>query len=342
MRRLQLLAGIAVSGLALFIVLRDVEWNEVLDRIQEANHGLLALAVVILLGTILVRALRWRALLQVPLPLWHLYGSLNVMFFLNNVLPLQVGDLGRAYLLSELSGLSMTRTLSTQIVERVVDVLTLLVLLLLLALFIDVPSDVRAPSIFLATVFSFLAVGLLLVASRREMALSLVRRLLNFAPIASRAKLGSMASSAIDGLSGLSDARISAELLSYTVALWLSLGLVLYASIQAFDLPLGYGPALFLVVATTFGFFVPSSPGSFGVYHAIVIAVLTGVFDIEKSSAVSFALIVHLVFYLPPMVIGPAFLWLERDLWRQSSFWTKLRELRGAPLADEALDPAES
>ncbi len=337
MRRLQLLAGIAVSGLALFIVLRDVEWNEVLDRFQEADHGLLVLAVVVLLGTILVRALRWRVLLRAPVPLWHLYGSLNVMYFLNNLLPLQVGDLGRAYLLSELSGLSMTRTLSTQIVERVLDVLTLLVLLLLLALFIDVPSDVRAPSIILAAFFSFLGVGLLLLASSRERALSLARRLLKFAPIASRAKLETMAASAVDGLSGLSNARISAALLSYTVALWLSVGLVLYASIQAFDLLLGYGPALFLVVATTFGFFVPSSPGSFGVYHAIVIAVLTGVFDIEKSSAVSFALVVHLISYLPPMIIGPAFLWLERDLWRQSSFWGKLRELRGVPQAGEGL-----
>jgi hypothetical protein len=61
--------------------------------------------------------------------------------------------------------------------------------------------------------------------------------------------------------------------------------------------------------------------------------VLTNVFDIEKSSAVSFALIMHLVFYLPPMIIAPAFLWLERDLWQRSTFWQKVRELRGAPPA---------
>jgi uncharacterized membrane protein YbhN (UPF0104 family) len=163
--------------------------------------------------------------------------------------------------------------------------------------------------------------------------LSIADRLLRFAPAVSRPKLRAMAASAVEGLAGLSDARTAGVLLSYAVALWLSVGLVVYTCIQAFDLPLGYGPALFLVVATTFGFFVPSTPGSFGVYHAIVIAVLTNVFDIEKSSAVSFALIVHLIFYLPPMAIGPAFLWLERDLWRRSSFWTKLRELRGAPLA---------
>ncbi len=178
------------------------------NRIQEANDWLLALAALILVGTILIRALRWRVILRVSLPLrlWHLFGSLNVMFFLNNVLPLQVGDLGRAYLLSELAGLSMTRTLSTQVVERVLDVLALLAILLVLALFIDVPSEVRAPSIILAVVFGSVAAGLLIAASRRDRALSIADRLLRFAPIVSRPKLRSMTRNAVDGLSGLSDA----------------------------------------------------------------------------------------------------------------------------------------
>jgi uncharacterized protein (TIRG00374 family) len=338
MRKLQVLAGIAISALALYFVLHDVEWAEVRDRIQEANDWLLVLAVVMLLGTMVIRALRWRALLGAaePLRLWHLYGAINVMYFINNLLPLQVGDIGRAYLLSELSGLSMTRTLSTQVVERVLDVLTLLAILFVLALFIDVPSDVRAPSLVLAVVFGTIAAALLIAASRQQRALLIAKWLMRFAPAVSRPKLEAMAASAVEGLSGLSSAGTVGLLLSSTVTLWLGVGLVVYVGIQAFDLPLGYGPALFIVVATTFGFFVPSTPGSFGVYHAIVIAVLTSVFDIEKSSAVSFALIVHLIFYLPPMVIGPAFLWLERDLWRQSSFWGKLRELRGAPLAESS------
>jgi uncharacterized protein (TIRG00374 family) len=336
MRKLQFLGGILVSALALYLVLHDVDWSEVIDRIQEADDGLLALAVLLQIGTIAIRALRWRVILGLGAVarFRYLFGSINVAFFLNNLLPLQVGDLGRAYLLSELTNASMTRALATQVVERVLDVLTLLGILLVLALFIDVPPEVRTPSIILAVVFGSLAAGLLIAASRRERALSIAGRLLRFAPAASRRKLQSMASSAVDGLSGLSDARTSAVLLAYAAALWLSVGVVVYTGFQAFDLPLGYGPALFVVVATTFGFFVPSTPGSFGVYHAIVIAVLTNVFDIEKSSAVSFALIVHLVFYLPPMVIGPAFLWLERDLWQRSSFWAKLRELRGAPLTE--------
>ena len=144
-----------------------------------------------------------------------------------------------------------------------------------------------------------------------------------------------MADNAIDGFAALTDPRIGLRLFASSIVLWLSVGLVVYVGILAFDLPLGYGPALFLVVATTFGFFVPSTPGSFGVYHAIVTAVLTNVFDIDKNVAVSFALIEHLVFYLPPMALATALpLDGTRPLASAASFLGKLRELRGAPLPE--------
>jgi hypothetical protein len=321
---------------ALYLVLHDVHWGEVSDRIRDANYGLLLLAVALLLVTFLVKALRWRLILQrqPELRVWHLFGTLNVAYFLNNLLPLQVGDLGRGYLLSELAGLSMTRTLSTILVERVLDVLTLLVILLALALFIDIPPEVRAPSLVLAIVFSALGIAIVITSTRRTLALSLTERLVRLAPHAARPKLRTMAESALEGFAVVAQPRAAAVLFAYSAALWLSVGLVVFTGFKAFDLPLGYGPALFVVVATTFGFFVPSTPGSFGVYHAIVTAVLVNVFDIDKEVAVSFALVMHLVFYLPPMILGPLFLWTERDLWQRASFISKLRELRGAPVAD--------
>lgn len=311
-------------------MLHDVHWAEVSDSIRDANYGLLLLAALMLLGTFVIKALRWRLLLQRPeLRVWHLFGSLNVAYFLNNVLPLQVGDIGRGYLISELDGLSMTRTLSTILVERVLDVLTLLGILLALALFIDVPAEVRAPSLVLAAVFGGIGIAIVITSTRRSLALSITDRLLVLAPHASRPKLRSMAGSALDGFAAVTDARAAPAVFALSTAVWLGTGVVVYTGIQAFDLPLGYGPALFLVVATTFGFFVPSTPGSFGVYHAIVTAVLVNVWDIDKELAVSFALIVHLVFYLPPMLLGPLFLWLERGFWQRSSFFDKLRQLRG-------------
>jgi uncharacterized protein (TIRG00374 family) len=324
---------VLISAVALLAALQDVHWHEVRLALERADYFLIGVAAVILLFAILLRAMRWLVLLQ-PLPrtgVGQLFGALNVAYFINNVLPLQMGDIGRAYLVSEIAGISATRALSTVVVERVADVLTLLFILLCLAPFIDIPGWARAPSIAFAVGFSSLAVGLILASLRRDFVLRLVERLTRLAPASSRPKLQSMASSAIEGFAALTKPGLALRLLAYSAVIWLTTGLVVYTGMQALHLGLGYDAALFVLIATTFGFFVPSSPGAFGVYHAIAIGTLTGVFDIEKNAAVTYALVVHLVFYLPPMVIGPAFLWQERELWlRRPSVLNKLAELRGA------------
>jgi uncharacterized membrane protein YbhN (UPF0104 family) len=102
---------------------------------------------------------------------------------------------------------------------------------------------------------------------------------------------------------------------------------------EAFDLGLGFEAAVLVVIATTFGFFVPSSPGSFGVYHAIAIGTLTSVYDVDKNRAVSFALVTHLIIYVPPMLLGAVFFWRMRAAWGGSSLRQKFAGLRAEPLA---------
>jgi len=332
-RKLQFLAGLAISALALYAALRDVRWRDVADALEEADYALVLAAAALLVLTVVLRALRWRLIIGPPgrPSLWHLFGCLNVAYFINNLLPFQLGDIGRAYLIGELSGISVTRSLSTVVVERVVDVLTLLLLLLALAPFMDLPGWVRAPAISLAAVFAVLAAGLIAVSSRRELVLRLARVPLRLAPPPSRRKLEEMVGSGLDGLRVLADARLAMRLLAVSVLVWLAAGVVVSLGLEAFDLDKGYDVALFLLIATTFGFFVPSSPGSVGVYHAIVIGALTSLFGVEKGAAVGFAFVMHFIFYLPPMVVAPFFLWRERAAWTGSGLQSKLRELRGMP-----------
>jgi len=54
---------------------------------------------------------------------------------------------------------------------------------------------------------------------------------------------------------------------------------------------------------------VPSSPGAIGVYHAISIRTLTTVFDVPHDAAVSYALVVHALYLIPPTLMGAFFFW---------------------------------
>jgi uncharacterized protein (TIRG00374 family) len=254
-----------------------------------------------------------------------------------------MGDLGRAYLASELGGISTTRSLSTVVVERVVDVLVLLAFLLLIAPFVNIPDRAETPAMLLALAFSALALVLMAAAVKREPALRLAERLLRLAPAASRPKLRQMVESGLDGFEVFRRPLLAAGVLSYSVAAWLGLGSVLFLGMLAFDLGLGFQAAIMVLVATSFGFFVPASPGAFGVYHAIAIETLTRVFGVDRNAAVSYALSIHLVLYLPPVFIGTAFLWLERGLWQRMTVFEKIEALRGkaAEVEAEVLASAE-
>jgi uncharacterized protein (TIRG00374 family) len=325
--------GVLISAAALYLALRGVHWSAVRTALGQANPFLIALAVACFVATVFGRALRWRWLLgPVPrLKLRNLFGCLNVAYLINNLLPFQMGDLGRSYLLAELVGISATKAASTVLVERVLDVLTLLVILVCLAPFVSIPGWARAPAITLALLFSGLATVLVLASRRRPFALRVAEGFLRLAPPATRPKLRQMFESALEGVAALGRPRTAAQLLAFSAATWLAVGFVLYLGMRALGVGTGYDAALFVMVATTFGIFVPASPGAFGVYHAIAIGVLTSVFGVDKSIAVSYALVIHLVIYLPPVLIGSAFLWLERGVWQSASLLRKFSELRGQP-----------
>jgi len=295
---------------------------------------LVALAVGLLVVSLALRAARWGVVFH-PLrgiKFYHLFGTLNVAYLINNVLPFQVGDLGRAYLLSEIEGMSTTRSLSTVFVERMLDILTLLLFLAILIPFVDVPDGARTPMVMLAGAAAAVIAVSVTASLRRGLVMKLVDRLLLLAPERSRPKLTEMAHSGLDGLSVLSNPRVAAELVAWSVVTWLTVGIVVFTGMKAFGINEGLPAAMFVLIATSFGFLVPSSPGSFGVYHAIVISTLTKVFNVDRSAAISYALVIHLVFYLPPMLLGLAFLWKERRLWSAANLMSKLRELQGEPL----------
>ena len=180
---------------------------------------------------------------------------------------------------------------------------------------------------------------MLAASLRRALVMRLVEWLLLLAPPRARPKLTEMAHNALDALGVLSHVGIAARLVGWSVVTWLTVGLVVFTGMNAFGIEEGFAAALFVLIATSFGFLVPSSPGSFGVYHSIVIWTLTNVFEVDRHIAVSYALVIHLVFYLPPMAIGLAFLWKERQLWRSVNVMEKFRSLQSVRVVDEAANP---
>ena len=123
MRALQLLLGIGVSALCVWLSMKDVRFGEVLAALRGANALGFVLVMLVTLGGFWLRAVRWRYFIQAgrPLSMDSLFSSTMIGFMANNVLPFRLGEFVRPWALARRERLSKTTLLATVVVERAVD-----------------------------------------------------------------------------------------------------------------------------------------------------------------------------------------------------------------------------
>lgn len=128
---------IVVVFLVYFIQKANINPQETWQTIRTANVLFLLAGFVIYYLSFPLRALRWRILLQNvgfsrangELPrFWKLVEIIYISFFANVIVPAKLGDLYRAYLLHQDTGVSATRSFGTVLAERLLDLIVLLLL----------------------------------------------------------------------------------------------------------------------------------------------------------------------------------------------------------------------
>ncbi len=146
------LVPLAVVIFALLYIARSANVNpqQTWSIIRTANIFFFLAAFLIYYASFPIRALRWRLLLEnagfnkangVQLPgLWKLVEIVYISFFANVVVPARLGEVYRAYLLRQETGLSASRSFGTVLAERLLD-LIVLVLLLVTAIMISLHEN---------------------------------------------------------------------------------------------------------------------------------------------------------------------------------------------------------
>lgn len=335
--------GLAISLGALYLAFRGLHWQDVGQALADANYWLLAVAVLLVLATILMRAIRWGVLFypRRGLSVAHLFGSLNVGYSVNNIAPLRLGEVVRAYALRETERVSLAHALSTILVERTLDTLTVVSILVITLPFIDAPSWARTPILVAGPIFLTLGILLALLSAARDTAMRVVSWGVRFLPERFRSGVEQAADAAIEGFGTLRQPWIMAQAIGWSVASWMSSVLFFYVTIRAFDMDLPFTAAMFVMATTSLGMAVPGLPGYIGVYHAIAIKSLTGPFGVERTAAASFALVSHAIMYVTPMVVAAVYLWRERNTWRRVRLWIMARDGASAAPSIDASDAVE-
>jgi uncharacterized protein (TIRG00374 family) len=314
--RAALVLLLTVGLLAFFV--RGVNLSEVWEKTREADGRLLAAAVGVTMMTYVLRALRWQYLLA-PIGRARFgtaFQTTVIGFAASFLLPARPGEVLRPYLLARREQLPPTACFATVILERLLDLVTVLLLFGLFVVAIDPASLAGDPRLYArvkaggllaagASIAGFLVFYFLAGHPERLGAWALrVERVLP-------ARLARLVAGFVESFAqGLAVMRRPAHLfgsLALSFPLWLSIALGIWATSRAFHMTFGYLGSFLVMTLLVVGVAVPT-PGQVGGFHtAYKIAVVT-FFGVPETTAVGAAIVLHAISFVPVTLLGLVFM----------------------------------
>ncbi|MDD5557154.1 MAG: lysylphosphatidylglycerol synthase transmembrane domain-containing protein [bacterium] len=311
--------GAAVSAVAVAVIVFTFDWRSVGAHLREFDWRYLAPALAVYLLGFAVRAFRWQVMLA-PLkrvPFRSSFIVVMIGFMANNILPLRMGEVVRAWAIKRREGISGSAGFATIVVERVYDGLTLIGLFLFVLIFSATTPEIRRYAALGAPVF-LAALGLLLYAAfrpaRAAAALKAVSRIL---PGRFHALSARLIDSFLPGLAFLSSAGRQAAVIASSLAVWLLEGCVFWIIMRGFGMGLPPHAAFFTLVVVNIAIMVPAMPGYVGTFDLPAVAALAP-FGVGKDAAMGYIIVVHALQYVSVTGLGLAFMsasgWSLREI----------------------------
>jgi len=289
------LLGYVVAAGCLVWILYDVDFKTLISGVMHLNGWYVLSAIAFDVLSYLFQGIRWVLLLQRPkrLPVLRATQAIYAGLFLNEVLPMRIGEIARGYLVARWLERGFATILPSMVVERLLDGLWLALGVSIAAIFVPLPAsllrvrNILGVAMALSTVFFAYVVVLRkegMVETRRGKVAAFIHRF--------ELKLREIGQSdflyAACGVSAL-----------YFVSQMLSFWLVMQA--YGLNLNLWTGAAVLLIIHM--GTLIPNAPANVGTYQFFCTLGLT-LLGVDKSVAAGFSIIVFLVLTVPLWIIG--------------------------------------
>ena len=307
----------AGAGL-LFIAFKGISLNAIFHEIKQARVSWLLVSIAISFVSLASRAYRWKLLVE-PLgyspSLRNTIYSLSLGYFANLALP-RLGEISRCGALSKAESIPFNKLLGTVIIERIIDVISLLICILLVAIIefkrlgnffsenITDPLFKKLNLLFesplllsAAIIIIFILIGLVYyyVFKKNKENESVFSKILR---------------GFVDGLRSVANLKRPWLFVFHSFFIWFLYYLGVYVCL--FALPatenLGWGAALFLLVAGGIGMSAPVQ-GGIGSYHLLVSQGLM-LYGVSQQDGLTFALLLHTLQMIIIVILGVASLLL--------------------------------
>jgi hypothetical protein len=316
--------GFLLTAVAVFFLTRVISWEDLKAAFIAVPASSLAICVAIYLFSMGLRALAWQTLLQRRVSLGRAWLVMAEGYFLNNILPLRLGEIGRAFLMGRRTGLGMLNVLPTIVVERAYDLAFAAALLLSTLPFVLKMDWARPLAILMLGLIILGLFSLYLAARHRDKLEAWLERLGQRSSLVRRYVLPQL-HAVLDGFAVLTRFELFAISL---LALGLSWFTAIFRDWVLLDAlsPTGapFWWALLAISASNLGGALPSMAASLGTFEGAA----TGAMVLAGASpevGLAYALIIHVIHLIVSTILGLIGLSQEGE-----SLGNLIAKLRGA------------
>ncbi len=299
---LRWLVPLSISGIAFWLILRDIKLSDLSNNLTRIGLPVLVLAILAYLTSFLTRCFCWFILLRKKVTFKNAFFTMGAGYLLNNLFPFRLGEIGRAVLLDEPGGVSGFEVLSSILVERIFDVF--LASVFVLATLPRILGDGFDQTIIVvAMVLAVVGIAVLYLMARfRARIIVWLTPWGERYPFMDRWVLPKL-NHILEGLSVLN--KPGPFLLAFTslaISWFIAFGKHYVIFNRLFPLP-PFWWMVFALSAGTFGAAIPSAPAGLGVFHGVMVAAFA-LLGVGADVAFTHALVTHALAFVFANIIG--------------------------------------
>lgn len=307
---IQYVLPLAVAFLLLGYAYRDFQFNELATQLQEAKLSWIVLSIIVSLASHVVRAYRWKLLLQTlgfQLSLFKTFIALMIGYVSNLFAP-RLGEIVRCSVLKRSTGIPTSNSLGTVVAERAIDLVSLLAVVgftlaiafkrlkaTLYEVVLGSISPIAVKGLFWGGFLLLVLLGLLLRAVSHRPSLQEHAVLLK-----SKLFLKEM----LKGLNSIRALSAKKTALSITVLMWVLYYFAGYVGVFAIAETSGLGrvAGLSILAMSSISITLPIQ-GGIGTYHLLVSSTLMA-YGISRESGMLYVTLMHSAQLLATIVVG--------------------------------------
>jgi uncharacterized protein (TIRG00374 family) len=300
--------------------LHNVDLRRVAAEIIRAQPIWLAVSLLTMYANLAIRALRWKYLLEPlgPTSFASAFRATAVGFAASSVLPARAGELIRPYFLARQTRygrhepMSATGAFATIILERLLDLVTVLVLLAMYVFVFDRDLATTNPVAFVwlkwigatSGAFALGALVLLFVLAGDPQRLRrTMERLERVGPSTLAGLIARVAEKFARGLGAIRRPGRLLVALLWSFPLWLAIGAGIWTVAVAFRIALPFSGSFLIIALLSLGVTIPT-PGAVGGFHAAFRYGATEFFGASDAAAVGAAIVLHALSIAPALLLG--------------------------------------